>query len=383
VSLGAQLAKGTGIGLALALGLCLAVIWFVVSMPGHSYEGEPDGSADAIALSRALRTHVVELAEKIGERNADQHRALAEAASYISAAFEALGCRPTRQSIEVWSGDVDNVECEFEGHERPDEVVVVGAHYDSAPYSPGANDNASGVAGLIELAKRVAAKPRARTLRFVAFTNEEPPFFQTDQMGSYVYVQRLAERPGTVVAMLSIETIGSYSDEPGSQAFPPLMDLFYPDRGDFIALIANPPSRGLVRRAIRTFRASGVKVPSEGAAAPAFLEGVDWPDQWAFWLQGIPAIMITDTAPFRYAAYHTRHDTPEKLDYLRMASVVEGLVAVVEELAEYPLSRALRAGPSPPGDRRCRSLLRTRRGSPGAARGSPRRGPAPGAVARD
>jgi hypothetical protein len=152
-------------------------------------------------------------------------------------------------------------------------------------------------------------------------------------MGSLVYAERAAQEPGRIVAMLSLETIGYFSERPGSQSYPPLLHLLYPNRGNFIALVANAWSRSLVRQAIRTFRESGAPVASAGIAAPGFIEGVAWSDQWAFWLYDIPAIMVTDTAPFRYPDYHTAADNPEKLDYIRMASVVEGLVAVVRDLA--------------------------------------------------
>jgi Zn-dependent M28 family amino/carboxypeptidase len=302
-------------------------------MPGRSYRGPLDGDAETAALAAQLREHVVQLAGEIGERNFDRYRQLDRAAGYISTALEASGCKPELQSYAVWEGSVANIECELLGETTPGEIVVIGAHYDSVEGSPGANDNASGVAALLELAERFGELPRARTLRFVAFANEEPPFFQTPRMGSEVYAERVTKEPGRVVAMLSLETIGCYSDARGSQAYPPIFRWFYPDRGDFIALVANPWSRSLLHQAIRTFRSSGAAVASEGVAAPAFIEGVAWSDQWAFWRRDVPALMVTDTALFRYREYHTAEDTPDRLDYVRMASVVEGLVPVVRELA--------------------------------------------------
>lgn len=331
-----DLIRASLLGVALFAGLLGAAVWFVACMPGQSYRGATDRDGDTTALAAALRAHVVELAETIGERNFDHPPELDRAAAYIEAAFEAFGCQPEWQRFDVWEGSVANVVCELPGATAPQEILVVGAHYDSAMGSPGANDNASGVAALLEVASRLSRLHLDRTLRFVAFANEEPPFFQTPQMGSLVYADRVAKEPGQIVAMLSLETLGFYSDAPDSQSYPPLLGLLYPARGDFVAFVANPASRSLVRRAIRTFRESGAAVASEGIAAPASIEGVAWSDQWAFWLHDVPAIMVTDTAFLRYREYHTPEDTPDRLDYARMASVVEGLVAVVRDLADLP-----------------------------------------------
>ncbi|HXV36222.1 MAG TPA: M28 family peptidase, partial [Myxococcota bacterium] len=202
-----------------------------------------------------------------------------------------------------------------------------------------ANDNASGVAVLLELAQRVAALPRERTLRFVAFANEEPPHFQTREMGSLLYAERSLARAERVVAMLSLESLGYFSDARHSQRYPAGFGLLYPSRGNFVAFVANPQSRGLARRAIAAFRDSRAAVASEGVAAPGFIPGVAWSDHWAFWAHGVPAIMVTDTAVFRDPHYHTLRDTPERLDYARMASVVDGLAAVVAALVAEPPRR--------------------------------------------
>ncbi len=332
----AALARVGAVALVLVSIPVAGAVWFMTSMPGESHEGPPADDPEARALAGALRRHVVELAQVIGERNFDRHVELERAASYVSARLEEIGCAVERRDFAVWEGSASNLECELRGGGEADEIVVVGAHYDSVGGSPGANDNASGVAVLLELARLAQDRPRERTLRFVAFANEEPPFFQTPRMGSYVYAKEAMERSENVVAMLSIETVGFYSDAPGSQGYPAPFHLLYPDRGDFVALVANPFSRALLQRAIRSFRSSRAAVGSEGIAAPGFVEGVAWSDHWAFWLHGIPAIMVTDTAPFRDRAYHTTRDTPERLDYRRMSSVVRGLVAVVRDLVAAP-----------------------------------------------
>jgi Zn-dependent M28 family amino/carboxypeptidase len=213
-------------------------------------------------------------------------------------------------------------------------IVVVGAHYDSVFGAPGANDNGSGVAALLALARRFAARSTSCTLRFVAFVNEEPPYFQTPRVGSLVYASRCKARGDQISAMLSLETIGCFSDKPRSQLYPvPGIRAFYPNTGNFIGFISNVRSRALLRRAISRFRQQE-KLPSEGAALPSFVPGVGWSDQWSFWRQGYPAVMITDTALFRYPYYHTPADTPDKIDYERFALVVSGVEAVVADLAE-------------------------------------------------
>src|SRR5262249_21271394 len=161
---------------------------------------------------------------------------------------------------------------------------------------------------------------------------EEPPYFQTPAMGSAVYARRCRERGEKVVAMLGLETIGYYTDRPGSQRYPFPFGLFYPKTGDFVAFVGNTGSRALVHRAVAAFRA-GAPFPSEGAAAPAALQGVGWSDHWSFWQEGYPAVMVTDTAPFRNPDYHTPRDVPDRLAYAPMARVVAGLVRVVEALA--------------------------------------------------
>jgi Zn-dependent M28 family amino/carboxypeptidase len=208
----------------------------------------------------------------------------------------------------------------------------VGGHYDTVEGAPGADDNGSGVAGVLELARSLAGKPTTRTIRFVFFGTEEPPSFPTSAMGSRHYADAARARGDHIMAMLSIESIGYYDSAAGSQRYPFPLSLAYPDVGDFIGFVSDLRSGPLVRRAITTFR-SAMPFPTQGAALPSWVTGVSWSDHWSFWRQGYRAIMITDTAPFRNPFYHTAQDTPDKLDYGRMARVVDGLVAVVADLA--------------------------------------------------
>ena len=169
-------------------------------------------------------------------------------------------------------------------------------------------------------------------MRLVFYVNEELPWFSTEYMGSYVHSKGLAREGKEVVAMLSLETIGWYSDEPNTQRYPFPFRLFYPSTGNFIGFVANLRSRSLMHRAIGSFRRQ-VSFPSEGVAAPESIPGISWSDQWAYWEFGWPAVMVTDTAPFRYPHYHTLRDTPDKLDYDRLARVVKGLEGVLRDLA--------------------------------------------------
>jgi Zn-dependent M28 family amino/carboxypeptidase len=301
-------------------------------MPGKNPSTAAALSPDELTLRAELETDVQHLAGEIGERNISHYPQLDAAAEFIERSFSNASLQPRRQTYELQGRACHNLEVEIRGA-RP-HVIVVGAHYDSVSGSPGANDNASGVAALLALARRFAVKPMGQTLRFVAFVNEEPPYFQTEQMGSLVYAKRCKARGDEISAMISLETIGYFSDVPRSQVYPsPGLGVFYPTTGNFIGFVGNLPSRALVRRTIGLFREQK-KIPAEGAALPSFVSGVGWSDHWSFWQCGYPAIMVTDTAPFRYPYYHMSSDTPAKLDYDRFALVVSGMEKVIAEMAK-------------------------------------------------
>ncbi len=317
----------------LILLLFFAGLSYVVVMPGDSHRGPLEPlSSPARDLQGRLQEHVRQLATRIGERSIWRVEGLEAAADYIQGHLERSGYAVATQPVPVQGLSVRNLEAQIQGGALADEILLVGAHYDSVHGSPGANDNASGVAALLELARMMAARRSARTVRFVAFVNEEPPFFQTSAMGSRAYAKRARARGENVVAMLSLETMGYYTREPGSQRYPFPFRYFYPDRGDFIGFVGNLSSRHLVRRAISSFRRNAA-FPSEGIAAPAWITGVGWSDHASFWTEGYAAIMITDTALFRYEHYHAATDTPDKLDFACLARVVEGLDHVMQDLA--------------------------------------------------
>jgi hypothetical protein len=306
----------------------------MILMPGSSFAGPlPALSTPEAELAAELRKDVEILAGRIGLRNHLAMPQLEAAAAHVASRFREAGYADVlRETYPIGGKTFTNLSVEIKGTSTPSEIVLVGGHYDSVVGCPGANDNASGTAGVLALAKRFARSTPSRTLRFVAFANEEPPHFQTADMGSRVCARNCRARGENVVAMLSLETIAYYSDAPGSQSYPAPLSFFYPSTGNFIAFVGNVGSGGLVRRAIRTFRRT-TSFPSEGAALPGFLPGVGWSDHWSFWEEGYPAIMVTDTAPFRYPHYHTTEDTPDKLDYERCARVVHGLREVVAELS--------------------------------------------------
>ena len=272
------------------------------------------------------------LAGTIGERNLWKYAALNRAAEYISSELTASGYIPRRQSFEVSKLPISNIEATLAGTTRADEIVVIGAHYDTVAACPGANDNGTGVAAVLELAQRFRQRPQPRTVRFVAFVNEEPPFFRTAQMGSVVYASTAKAAGERVTGMLSLETMGYYSDARGSQSYPAPVAWLYPDVGNFIGFVADVRSARLLWKARRAFKRR-TSFPVRSAALPAQIPGVGWSDQWAFWQAGYAAMMITDTAPFRYPWYHTAEDTPDKIDYTKLAEVVDGLEAVIEAVS--------------------------------------------------
>jgi Zn-dependent M28 family amino/carboxypeptidase len=300
------------------------------------------------ALKPRLEAHVAMLAGTIGERNAWHQEAYARAADYIETTFRELGLKPKRLPYVVRKADLAgpfgfagalgarlaeemtfvNIEAEISGGAKAREIVVVGAHYDSVFGSPGANDNGTGVAAMLEIARLMKDSRPARTVRFVAFANEEPPFFKSPVMGSRIYAQAAQARGDAIVAMYSLETIGFYSGEPGSQRAPFPFGLFYPHTGNFVIFVSNIGSRALLERSVAAFRAA-TPFPVERFGGPAFVPGVDWSDQVNFWNEGYPGVMVTDTAPYRYPYYHTALDKPDKIDYDSFARVAGGLVAVV------------------------------------------------------
>ena len=320
-------------GLPLGLSLMAGLI-FYTDLPGRSHSGPlPPLTEQERVLRRNLKAHVDYLAGEIGERNLSEYEELKTAARYIRETLSRFGYRISDQAYTARGKIVRNIEAVKPGVSMPEKILVMGAHYDSVFGSPGANDNGSAVAALLETARLLAEDSLAKTIRFVAFVNEEPPFFQTDLMGSRVYARRCRENGDDIIGMISLETIGFYSDEPGSQKYPFPLGMLYPDTGDFIGFVSNLGSKSFLDRCIRAFR-NTTDFPSEGTAAPGWMTGIGWSDHWAFWKEGYAGVMVTDTAPFRYPHYHTSRDTPDKIDYDRTARVTAGLSRMAAVLAD-------------------------------------------------
>jgi len=288
---------------------------------------------EAVTLENRLRQHVQRLAGDIGERNVAHPEALEAAASYVDAEWTRQGYAVGRLAYDVLGTRCTNLEITRSGDGRRSEILLIGAHYDSVVGSPGANDNASGVAVLIELSRSFRTVEPAMTVRFVAFVNEEAPFFWTGKQGSMVYARTARSRDDDIRLMVSLETLGWYNDRVGSQSYPPLFDLFYPNRANFVAMVSDFRSRTVMRQLATAFRAHS-DFPVQTAATFRFVPGVSWSDHRSFWQYGYRALMITDTAFYRYRHYHMASDTPDKLDYPRLSRVTSGLSGALIAVAE-------------------------------------------------
>jgi hypothetical protein len=318
--------------LAIIISSILGFAWsMMIWMPGVSYGAAlPSLTALEAKLRDSLKQDVAVLSSKIGARNNEHYDNLVAAKQFLSQELSQAGYSVKSQDYEIDGKLYSNLEVEIPGSDRANEILVVGAHYDSAFTSPGANDNGTGAAAVLALAREFSGTKPLRTIRFVEFTNEEPPFFWTENMGSAVYAKAAKERGDQIIGMFSLETIGYFSDKANSQNYPPPLSLLYPNTGNFIGFVSNLGSRELLRNTVRSFRAQS-QFPSEGAALPDPLPGVGWSDQWSFWQQGYQGLMITDTATFRYPYYHTYDDTIAQIDFEKAARVVTGVSRVIRD----------------------------------------------------
>jgi hypothetical protein len=325
------------VSLLLVVAAVAATLAYFTAMPGDSFQGKPPPlDADAREVERELQRLVRGLSVDVGERRASEGNSLERALRYLEAELSDLTTKPgvtlRREPLSDVPNEAANLVLELPG-KQAGPWVLLGAHYDSAPEgTPGANDNASGSAAVVVLAKQLARREHTLPLRFVLFANEEMPYFTTPAMGSLQHAAGCRRRGEQLRAMFSLETMGYYSDAPGSQKYPPPLSSLYPDRGNFIGFVGNVASRSLLREVLSHFRAHAT-IASEGAALPAALPGVGWSDHWAFWQHGYSAVMVTDTAIYRDPNYHRRSDTVDKLDFERLTRVVVGLQATVLELS--------------------------------------------------
>lgn len=288
----------------------------------------PIASEPVIVDAAALERHVRELAVNLHPRSFENFSNLQRVGDYIHAAFTASGGETDVQKFEVKGNHYRNIVARFGPREGP--LIVIGAHYDANGDTPGADDNASGVAGLLELARLLGANPPKHPVELVAYTLEEPPHFRTASMGSFQHAQALSESGREVRLMMSLETIGYFRDEPDSQMFPaPGLELLYPDEGNFIAIVGRFGDFGLTRR-VKALGRGATDLPIESINAPAKVPGVDFSDHLNYWRFKMPAVMVTDTAFLRNPHYHKTSDTPDTLDYQRMAKVVQAVHAVAQ-----------------------------------------------------
>jgi hypothetical protein len=322
-----------GVAVLLLAGLAVAA-WYSLVVPGKAHEGPlPPPTADERAMAERLRADVTAIASV--PHNVQHYAAFEQAAQHIERTLQGLGYAMDPQVFTVAGRAVRNIEAtrEPKAVNADTQTLVLGAHYDSFEDAPGANDNGTGTAAVLELARLLKDWQPARTrVRYVLFVNEEPPYYRTPDMGSLRYVQRLVERKEKVRGMISLETLGAFYDDPGSQTYPPPFGLFYPSTANFVAFIGLPGSRAFLHEVLEPFR-KHTAFPSLGGISTDYIPGIGWSVHWAFSQQGYPAVMITDTALFRYKHYHLPSDTPDKIDYAKLARITKGMERVVREIA--------------------------------------------------
>jgi hypothetical protein len=281
---------------------------------------------------KGLAEDVQTLVMRFPQREPRHASSLDAAAAWIEERMKASGARVERQEYTVKGVRFVNVIGRY-GPETGARVVV-GAHYDACDGLPGADDNASGVAGLLALARALGGRAPQTPVELVAYTLEEPPHFRFPSMGSAVHAKSLSAAHVAVKAMVCLEMLGTYEDRPNSQDYPvPGLGLIYPSRGNFIAVVGDLTSPFLVRK-VKGAMASASSVPVWSINAPAVIPGVDFSDHRSYWAEGFPAVMVTDSAFFRNPRYHTNRDTPDRLDYVQMARVLEGVNAAIRQLAQ-------------------------------------------------
>lgn len=316
--------------LILTFGLFLVGWLYMIRVAPDVRRPTPNAASKTqiIDLERRLRGHLRVLADEIGPRNLANPKGLARARDYIVEQFAQSG-RPSQETYEVGGVKCSNVVLELPGLSK--RIVVIGAHYDTAPGTPGADDNATGVAALLEVARALKGRIAENTLRLVAFVNEEPPHYKTSKMGSFVYAQGCKNAGDDIVAMVSLEMLGSYSDEASSQRYPAPFGWFYPSTGNFLAVVGNLGSRHLVVRSLAHFMAAS-DFPVEGIATFESIAGIGSSDHWSFWRHDYPAVMLTDTAQFRNEHYHRASDTSATIDFASFARVTHGILGLVRGL---------------------------------------------------
>jgi Zn-dependent M28 family amino/carboxypeptidase len=318
--------------IALALIVIIGLLWLLLARPGFLLKDESEVPEQQVNPD-VLKKHTLMLSEKLAPRDYRHLDNLNRVANYIAESLRSSGGRVTEQVFDVHDVEYKNIVAEYGPNEQDkQEIIVVGAHYDAEGENPGADDNASGIAGLLEIGRLLGEVELKTKVVLVAFTLEEPPFFRSDKMGSAVYAKSLAETGSAVKLMIALEMIGYFSEEKGSQDYPlPLLSLYYPSIGNFIAIVDQMFS--MQARRMKLSMAQVIALPVYSINAPTFIPGVDFSDHRNFWRYDYPAVMVTDTAFYRNRAYHTEYDRAERLDYDKMAQVAYGVFDYVLKLS--------------------------------------------------
>lgn len=321
--------------IVLLLGFGIFSYWYMVKCEGD-WRGEPmeqQGIFDLSAIKQGLESDVAFIAG-LGPRNSIDDASfeqLKKCETWIIEKWKFQGYSPKLQEMSIDGRQVCNIEIEFPGTVSPSEIVIISAQYDTEPESPGANNNGSGMAILFQLSDLLKEYHPGITLRLVAFVNEQYPYADTEMMGSYHYARRSFELKEDIQVMMSMDALGIYKDDPGTQRLPFPFSLFYPDRGNFLAFIGNLSSRSWVKKVTAGFK-RGSAFPIAGGIAPEWVEGVTWSDHRSFYKFGYPGMQITDTGAFRAASHGTSDDTIDKINFDALSRIVVGMYGVILEI---------------------------------------------------
>jgi Zn-dependent M28 family amino/carboxypeptidase len=313
------------------LGVML-VIWLVIAQPTLSSSSPSNESVDP----KKLEFHVRMLSETFHSRNWSNISNLHATADYIARALERTGARVEEQVYLIDSIPFRNISALYGPTNTP--RIIVGAHYDSHGVTPGADDNASGVAGLIELGVLLGKQATNRAIELVAYTHEEPPYFGTVHMGSAHHAAGVALRNEDIIGVIVLEMIGYFSDRRFSQSYPSLLlHGIYPHRGNFIAVVGRWDQGAWIKK-VKAGMKGTTALPVHSIRAPASIPGIDFSDHRNYWPHGYQAVMLTDTAFYRNKSYHTTNDTPDRLDYQRLSDVVIATFETINQPDPYQSS---------------------------------------------
>jgi hypothetical protein len=309
--------------------------WYMMKCEGN-WRGEPlekKMKMELIEIKKGMESDI-EYLQKLGPRNSENEKTynqLRQCEEWIRQRWESQGYVVKKHTFSIREKEYSNLEIEIKGRTLPSEIIIISAQYDTLPDSPGANNNGSGIAILFQLSQLLRKRTPDRTLRLLNFVNEEDPFFGTEMMGSFQYAKKCRRQGEDIRVMLSLDALGVYKNEPGSQRLPFPFSIFYPDRGNFLAFIGNLQSRKYVKEVTKGFK-KGSSFQIQAGVAPEWAKGGSWSDHSSFWKFGYPGIMVTDTGGFRSAHHTTKEDTIEKLDFEAMSRIVIGMYACAVHL---------------------------------------------------